>query len=216
MVKPITSASATCGSERKEESSSATVASPNAPCCSAQGWMTATIRSRSAASECIYNGVDVARPDVPAMPQDNRPSIADAPSAGRARRAGWAALVAVIIAGTAGAIHYAANDLTLSHYDARAHLVVARRIIDSLTPGWRQIGAVWLPLPHIVGIPAVWSDWGYRTGYPGVAMSVVLLAAGLARLAAFVAGLTGSAIAALTAAALIILNPNVLYSRARR
>ena len=37
---------------------------------------------------------------------------------------------------------YARLDLTLAPYDARAHLVVARRILDSLTPGWQQIGAV--------------------------------------------------------------------------
>ena len=33
-------------------------------------------------------------------------------------------------------------DLVLSHYDARAHLVVARRVIDNITPGWQQVGAV--------------------------------------------------------------------------
>ena len=41
--------------------------------------------------------------------------------------------------------HYARAGLAVSHYDARAHLVVARRILDSLMPGWQQIGAVWLP-----------------------------------------------------------------------
>src|SRR5205085_1906810 len=38
----------------------------------------------------------------------------------------------------------------LLHFDAKAHLVVARRTIDSLTPGWTQLGAVWLPLPHVL------------------------------------------------------------------
>ena len=28
------------------------------------------------------------------------------------------------------------------------------RVIDSLTPGWRQIGAVWLPLPHLINSAA--------------------------------------------------------------
>jgi hypothetical protein len=53
--------------------------------------------------------------------------------------------------GTAAAFHYHRLGLTLSHYDARGHLVVARRIFDSITPGWQQIGAVWLPLPHLSG-----------------------------------------------------------------
>jgi hypothetical protein len=44
--------------------------------------------------------------------------------------------------GATTAWHYHTLGLTLSHYDARGHLVVARRIIDSITPGWQQVGAV--------------------------------------------------------------------------
>ena len=58
--------------------------------------------------------------------------------------------MAAVLFGTYAAWVYAGAGLTLSHYDAKAHLVVARRVIDSLTPGWKQIGAVWLPLPHPV------------------------------------------------------------------
>ena len=43
-----------------------------------------------------------------------------------------------LILGTVAAIFYARGGLTLSHYDAKAHLVVARRILDSLTPGWAR------------------------------------------------------------------------------
>ena len=39
-----------------------------------------------------------------------------------------------IVIGTAAALFYFQQGLTLSHYDAKAHLVVARRILDSLTP----------------------------------------------------------------------------------
>ena len=46
------------------------------------------------------------------------------------------------IMGTITAALYWRADLSLSHYDARAYLVVARRIVDSLTPSWEQIGAV--------------------------------------------------------------------------
>ena len=47
--------------------------------------------------------------------------------------------------GLAAAVFYHRLGLSLAHYDARAHLVVARRVFDSLTPGWQQVGAVWLP-----------------------------------------------------------------------
>ena len=62
--------------------------------------------------------------------------------------------------------------LTLSHYDARGHLVVARRIVDSMTPGWQQIGAVWLPLPHLLNALPVQVDAWYRSGASAVAISI--------------------------------------------
>ncbi len=62
--------------------------------------------------------------------------------------------------------------LVLSHYDAKAHLVVARRVIDNLTPGWRQIGAVWLPLPHLLQMLPVQVDLLYRTGAFGSLVSI--------------------------------------------
>src|SRR5437868_14070750 len=80
------------------------------------------------------------------------------------------------IAGTLVAVHYARLGLTLSHYDARGHLVVARRIIDSITPGWQQIGAVWLPLPHLLNALPAQVDRFYRTGASGVAISVASFA----------------------------------------
>ena len=58
--------------------------------------------------------------------------------------------LAAAVGGALVAWHYHTLGLTLSHYDARGHLIVARRIADSITPGWQQIGAVWLPLPHLL------------------------------------------------------------------
>ncbi len=44
--------------------------------------------------------------------------------------------------GAIAAIYYALPlPDALSHYDARGHLIVARRVLDSITPGWQQIGA---------------------------------------------------------------------------
>jgi hypothetical protein len=120
-------------------------------------------------------------------------------------------LAAGIVIGTAAAVYYSRAGLRLSHYDARAHLVVARRVFDSLTPGWRQLGGVWLPLPHVIDLPLVATSWGYRTGIPAVAASVLALAVGLAALARWMVRETGSVAAALVAPALILGNPNVLY-----
>ena len=123
--------------------------------------------------------------------------------------------LAVAIAATLGgalvARHYHALGLTLSHYDARGHLIVARRIFDSITPGWQQIGAVWLPLPHLLNALPVQIDVFYRSGASAVALSIVEYAIAAAAIAWIIQFLTGSAIAALAGAAVFAFNPNVLY-----
>lgn len=113
--------------------------------------------------------------------------------------------------GTAAALYYSADGLALAHYDARAHLVVSRRIIDSLTPGWQQIGAVWLPLPHLLNMLPVQIDVLYRTGASAIALSVVSLAVAVWAVSAVIHRMTGSTSGAIAASALLVLNPNVLY-----
>jgi len=113
--------------------------------------------------------------------------------------------------GLAAAIHYHQLGLTLSHYDARGHLIVARRIIDSITPGWQQIGAVWLPLPHLLNMLPVQVDAFYRSGASAVAISIVSFVVATAAIAWLVHLLTGSKPAALAAVAVFALNPNLVY-----
>ena len=113
--------------------------------------------------------------------------------------------------GTAAAAVYWSAGLSLSHYDAKAHLVVARRILDSLTPSWEQIGAVWLPLPHVLNALPVQIDWMYQTGASAILISIVSFAVTVACLSALVRLVTGSAWGAGLAAAIFAANPNVLY-----
>ena len=115
------------------------------------------------------------------------------------------------MAGSLAAIHYFREGLTLAHYDARAHLVVARRILDSLTPGWQQIGAVWLPLPHVLNMVPAQVDAWYRSGASAAAISVAAMALGAGSLAALLMRVTGSVPAAAAGGVLLLLNPNVLY-----
>ena len=119
--------------------------------------------------------------------------------------------LAAAVFGVVAALHYSALGLTLSHYDAKAHLVVARRILDSLTPGWEQIGAVWLPLPHLINMLPVQVDFLYRTGAFAVAISILANAVAATSIAWTVRALTSSMSGALLASALYLLNPNVLY-----
>src|SRR3954469_23846956 len=116
--------------------------------------------------------------------------------------------------GALAAWHYHELGLTLSHYDARGHLIVARRIIDSITPGWQQVGAVWLPLPHVLNALPAQIDAFYRTGASAVAISIASFAISTAAIAWIVASLTGSALAGAAGAAVFALNPSVLYLQA--
>lgn len=145
------------------------------------------------------------------MSESNVSSIADRPSRAAAVRVARAVLAGALAIMAIAAWHVASAGLTLSHYDARAHLVVARRVIDSLTPGWRQLGAVWLPLPHLLNLIPVQWNWAYRTGAIAVAISILALAWGLGRLAERVYLRTHSATVAAATAALVLLNPNLLY-----
>src|SRR5438045_6621150 len=118
-----------------------------------------------------------------------------------------AAVIALASAagGAFAAWHYHTLGLTLSHYDARGHLVVARRVIDSITPGWQQIGAVWLPLPHLLNLLPVQIDAWYHSGASAVALSVAAFAIATAALAWIVLELTDSPLGATAGAAVFAL-----------
>jgi hypothetical protein len=119
-------------------------------------------------------------------------------------------VVAAVLGTFAASVYWRAG-LSLSHYDAKAHLVVARRVFDSITPSWEQIGAVWLPLPHVLNALPIQIDWIYRTGASAIAISILSFAVTVACLSAVVRTVSGSRTGAILAAALFASNPNVLY-----
>src|SRR5580700_3724579 len=68
----------------------------------------------------------------------------------------------------------------LLYGDAVAHINIARRVFDSLTPGLLQLGTVWLPLPHLLMIPFLLSDSAWQSGIGGSIPSMVAYAFGAA------------------------------------
>jgi len=76
-----------------------------------------------------------------------------------ARVAGVAVLVSLF------SFFTTSNRATFCSYgDAVAHINIARRVFDSQTPGLLQLGTVWLPLPHLLMIPFIFSDAMWRSG----------------------------------------------------
>jgi hypothetical protein len=95
--------------------------------------------------------------------------------------------------------------------DAEAHLNTARRIVDSLTPGYDQIGTPWLPLPHLALLPFARVDAWWHSGIAAAAPAALCFVAGVVFLFAAVRRIFGSAAVGLAAAGTAALNPNLLY-----
>jgi hypothetical protein len=118
-------------------------------------------------------------------------------------------LLAVLACAAASYVY--AHGYTLYYGDAEAHLNIARRVVDSRTPGPEQLGTVWLPLPHILMLPFVRNDHLWRTGLAGVIPSAAsFVVAGLA-LFASVRRAFHSTLGAITSVLLFSANPNLLY-----
>lgn len=107
----------------------------------------------------------------------------------------------------------------LLYGDAVAHTNIARRVIDSRTPGLLQLGTVWLPLPHLLMVPFLFSDVAWQTGIAGAIPSMcayVLGTVGVFRLVGGALSFDSQAdssirIVAWLAAAIYAANPNLLY-----
>ncbi|MGH9694077.1 MAG: hypothetical protein ACRD5Z_08050, partial [Bryobacteraceae bacterium] len=120
-----------------------------------------------------------------------------------------AGLAAILIA--IAAAWFFRQGFLLYYGDAQAHLDIARRIVDSRTPGYEQIGGVWLPLLHLICLPFAANDKLWSTGLAGTVPVAIcfVLSVTFFYLAAREAydGLLPAAIVA----ACLALNPNLLY-----
>src|ERR1700690_945101 len=61
-------------------------------------------------------------------------------------------------------LYYLRQGDVLLYGDAVAHMNIARRVFDSQTPGLLQLGTVWLPLPHFLMIPFIFSNALWQSG----------------------------------------------------
>jgi hypothetical protein len=122
----------------------------------------------------------------------------------------WAVLLFATAASAVAVVWSWNHGAMLNYGDAVAHLHIARRVLDSRTPGFTQLGSVWLPLPHILLIPFVQNYQWWATGLAGVipsALAYLASCAGIYRLARHWL----SPAAAALALVFFALNPNLLY-----
>ena len=126
------------------------------------------------------------------------------------RHLGLVVVLATVMSLASFAFFYS-NRLTLLYADAESHLTIAKRVLDSPTPGLAHLGGTWLPLFHVSMLPLVWSDYMYWSGLAGsiVAMASFILATGFIYKIALL--LTDDKRAGLVASLVFALNPNLLY-----
>jgi len=99
----------------------------------------------------------------------------------------------------------------MAYGDAESHLTIARRIIDSRSPGFEQLGTVWLPGPHLVLMPFTQSLWLWKTGLAAGLTGAICLAISAAALYRITARVGLNRAGRLTALAFFLVNPSVLY-----
>jgi hypothetical protein len=107
-------------------------------------------------------------------------------------------------------IFYYRQNAILLYGDAVAHINIARRVFDSRTPGFFQLGTVWLPLPHVLDMPFVVSDRLWRTGIGASIPSMLAYIAGTLGIFRLVASVASRS-AAWAAALIYAFNPNLIY-----
>jgi hypothetical protein len=113
---------------------------------------------------------------------------------------------------SAGAVWFFYSNGSLLYFnDAESHLNIARRVLDSRTPGYRQLGTTWLPLPHILMMPFAADMKLWRSGFAAAIPSAVCFIAAACFLYAAARRVFQDHLAAFAATALFVCNPNALY-----
>jgi hypothetical protein len=120
-------------------------------------------------------------------------------------------LVLSVIMAAAATAYSMSQGYIVAYGDAESHLNIAKRVVDSLTPGLAQLGGIWLPLPHILLVPFVKIDFLWRTGLAGSIVSGTAFIISSIYLFKLTSLLTKNRFASLFASLVFMANPNVLY-----
>jgi hypothetical protein len=108
-------------------------------------------------------------------------------------------------------LYFLDRNQTYVHIDAIAHVNKARGLFDNFEPGLRNLGSVWLPLPHLLMAPPAAIDSFWTSGAAGSWISVLCFIGTSFFL--FSTGLvwSGSRVVAWVAFILFALNPRLVY-----
>ena len=111
----------------------------------------------------------------------------------------------------AGFIYYYQQENITLMIDGITRLNTARRVLYSQTPGIGQLGGIWLPLPSILMIPTIWSDFMYYSGLSGSIISMIFYVISGVALSAIVFKITRNYISAFVSSLVYLTNPSMVY-----
>jgi hypothetical protein len=132
----------------------------------------------------------------------------------RTARRDWSVAAVALISAVVGLValylSYRAN-VVLAYQDASSHLNIARRVLDSRSPGVAQLGTIWLPIPHLLLQPFVASDYLWRTGLAGSIVGFGCFEVTAIALFLSIRLIARHQVAAWVGLAVFLSNPNMLY-----
>jgi hypothetical protein len=103
------------------------------------------------------------------------------------------------------------HNWVLSYQDSASHLTIARRVLDSHTPGIAQLGTVWLPVPHLLMQPFIYNDFLYSSGLAGSCVGLLCFVITAVMLFLSIRLIAQHELAAWAGLAVFLSNPSALY-----
>jgi hypothetical protein len=144
----------------------------------------------------------------PATDSSSLPESTEFPCNAAVDAACWLLILGVAL----GSLHFFyAHRLTNIYGDSIAHMEGARRIFDSLTPGYTEIGSAWLPLFHLLVSPLAVNDTLWRTGLGGSLVSTLAFVLSAGFLFRLSVEMNRSVASGFVTLALVLLCLNMLY-----
>jgi hypothetical protein len=123
-------------------------------------------------------------------------------------------LVFVAVASFVSFLHFYKLNLILAYSDAESHINFSKRVVSGISPGFSQLGGVWLPLQHVMMIPFVINDSMWRSGVGGSILSMICFIVSAVYIYRISNMFVRSSISAIISVFVFVANPNILYLQA--
>lgn len=123
----------------------------------------------------------------------------------------WLVTLSATVVSVLSFVYFYHQGTVLAYKDSISHMEIARRVIDSPTAGFGQLGGVWLPLPHLLMLPFVWDNWLYYSGLAGALSGMASYVVASIFVYRIVFDLVGKKLPALAGVLVFMANPNILY-----